>query len=142
MSCRLLPVALLSALLAGCAATAPQAPPPAAPAHVAAPAGLLDVIERPAERHLLAGLRAYDDAQYPRAEKELKLALDAGLASGRDRAAAHKQLAFIYCTSGRTAQCEAAFRAARAADPAFALAKGEAGHPMWGPVYRRALATP
>ena len=129
---------LAAVLLAGCAATAPA--PSAAPAPAAAPTGLLDVIERPAERHLLTGLRAYDDAQYARAEKELQLALDAGLATPRDRAAAHKQLAFIYCTSGRTTQCEAAFRAARAADPAFALAKGEAGHPMWGPVYRRAMA--
>jgi len=48
---------------------------------------------------------------------------------------AHKTLAFIYCTSGRKAECEAAFRAARVADPAFALNKAEAGHPVWGPVY-------
>ena len=26
---------------------------------------------------------------------------------------------------------------ARAADPAFALSKSEAGHPLWGPVYQR-----
>ena len=25
----------------------------------------------------------------------------------------------------------------RAADPAFALSKSEAGHPQWGPVYQR-----
>ncbi len=31
-------------------------------------AGLTDVIERPAERALLTGMRAYDDAQYPQAE--------------------------------------------------------------------------
>ena len=39
------------------------------------------------------------------------------------------------------AECEAAFRAARAADPAFALSRAEAGHPMWGPVYQRAART-
>jgi len=33
--------------------------------------------------------------------------------------------------------CEAQFRAARTADPAFALTKSEAGHPLWGPVYQR-----
>jgi hypothetical protein len=53
----------------------------------------------------------------------------------RDRATAHKTLAFIYCTSGRAAECASAFRAARAADPTFALNKAEAGHPVWGPVY-------
>ena len=42
-------------------------------------------------------------------------------------------------TSERLAECESAFRAARAADPAFALSRSEAGHPLWGPVYRRVL---
>jgi hypothetical protein len=99
--------------------------------------GLMDVAERPAERALLDGLIAYDSAQYPEAERQLARALELGLAAAKDRAAANKYLAFIYCTSARTAQCEAAFRAARAAEPAFALSRAEAGHPMWGPVYRR-----
>ncbi|MES1163760.1 MAG: TssQ family T6SS-associated lipoprotein, partial [Rhizobacter sp.] len=86
---------------------------------------------------LLAGIRAYEDAQYEQAEGQLKSALRIGLVSGRDRAAAHKHLAFIYCTSQRVQACEDAFRAARAADPAFALTKSEAGHPQWGPVYQR-----
>ena len=118
---------VMLALVAGCAQV------PATPA----PVGLLDIAERPAERALLAGMRAYDDAQYPQAEKQLLAALQAGLASPRDRAAANKLLAFVYCTSNRMADCEAAFRAARAADPAFTLSKSEAGHPIWGPVYQR-----
>ncbi|WP_298830919.1 TssQ family T6SS-associated lipoprotein [uncultured Piscinibacter sp.] len=107
------------------------------PTRPAAPVGLLDVAERPAEKALLAGMRAYDDAQYPQAEKSLQAALQAGLASPRDRAAAHKLLAFIFCTSNRASECEAQFRAALAADPAFALSKSESGHPLWGPVYQR-----
>ena len=99
--------------------------------------GLMDVAERPAERALLAGMRAYEDAQYDEAERQMQLALRTGLASPRDRAAAHKHLAFIYCTSRRLEPCEGAFRAARAADRSFALSKSEAGHPVWGPVYRR-----
>ncbi|MFL6663415.1 MAG: TssQ family T6SS-associated lipoprotein [Rhizobacter sp.] len=102
-----------------------------------APSGLMDVAERPAEKALLAGIRAYEDAQYAEAEKQLNAALAARLASAKDRAAAHKHLAFIYCTSNRMAECEASFRAARQADPAFALSKSEAGHPLWGPVYRK-----
>jgi len=101
--------------------------------------GLTDVMQRPGERALLAGMRAYDDAQYAEAERELRRALEMGLASAKDRASAHKLLAFITCTSERLAECEGAFRAARAADPAFALSRSEAGHPLWGPVYRRVV---
>ena len=100
-------------------------------------AGVVDVIERPAARALLNGLRAYDDAAYPEAEKQLNQALQLGLPSYKDRAAAHKHLAFIYCTSNRNTECEAAFRAARQADPNFALSRSESGHPQWGQVYKR-----
>ncbi len=124
---------VLAALLAGCAAP-PPAPPPAT-----APLGLADVLERPAERALADGMRAYDDAQYPQAEAALRKALAAGLQSPRDRAQAHKLLAFITCTSERLAECEAAFAAARAAWPAFQLSRSEAGHPLWGPIARRVL---
>ena len=99
--------------------------------------GVMDLAERPAEKALLSGLRAYDDGQYADAEKQFGAALQAGLASARDRAAAHKYLAFIYCTSQRTGACEVEFRAAKENDPKFALSKSEAGHPMWGPVYRK-----
>lgn len=121
-----LPLALVFTLAAaGCAV-----PPPV-------PTGLMEVIERPAEKALLAGWRAYEDAQYPVAEKQLAQALQIGLVSTKDRAAAHKLLAFIFCTSERVAACEVEFRRARAADPDFALNKSEAGHPQWGPVYKR-----
>lgn len=95
-------------------------------------------MSRPAERALLNGIRAYEDGQYAEAEKQLSRALQAGLPSAKDQAAAHKHLAFVYCTSNRAKECEAAFRTARQADPAFALSKSEAGHPVWGPVYKRA----
>lgn len=120
---------LLAALTAGSLGACVQAPP--------APTGLMDVAERPAEKALLAGIRAYEDAQYVESEKQLNVALQAGLGSPKDRAAAHKHLAFLYCTSRRMPECEAAFRAARHADPAFTLSKSEAGHPLWGPVYQR-----
>ena len=60
--------------------------------------------------------------------------------SDKDRAIAHKHLAFVYCSSQRLPACEAAFRAARAADAGFALSRAEAGHPQWGPVYKRIAA--
>ena len=124
--------AVLLLMLTACANPAHSPPRPA-------PQGLAELMERPAERSLIEGIRAYDDAQYPQAEAALRKALAAGLASGRDRASAHKLLAFITCSSERMADCEGAFRAARASDAAFALNRSEAGHPLWGPVYRRVM---
>jgi len=118
-------VALASAaLLAACAQPAPP------------PVGVVDISARPAERALLAGLKAYDDAQYESAERLFREALAAGLASPRDRAEAHKRLAFLHCAAGRLGECEAEFRLARRSDRNFALDKSEAGHPVWGPVYK------
>lgn len=116
----------LAVLLVGCA-TSPPAPE----------VGLVDLMDRPAERALYEGIRAYDDGQFAQAEVQLRKSVGMGLRNGRDRATAHKLLAFITCTSDRMAECEAHFRVARAADPRFALTRSEAGHPQWGPVYRR-----
>lgn len=125
-------LAVLLLTLAGCASQPVPPPKPAAQ-------GLAELMERPGERSLIEGIRAYDDAQYPQAEVALRKALAAGLSSARDRASAHKLLAFITCSSDRLADCEAAFRAARASDPGFTLNRSEAGHPLWGPVYRKVM---
>jgi hypothetical protein len=119
-----LAIALAAALTAGCM-------------QASAPVGLLDVSARPAERALLAGLKAYDDAQYDPADRLFREALSAGLVSPRDRAEAHKRLAFIQCAAGRLGDCETEFKLARQADRNFALDKSEAGHPVWGPVYKK-----
>lgn len=116
----------LSTLLAGCAAP---------PAQV----GLSDLSARPGEKALLSGIRAYEEAQYPDAEKLLSEALAAGFTVKKDAALAHKYLAFMYCTSARTDLCKQAFLAARVADPAFSLTKKEVGHPQWGPVYKQVI---
>jgi hypothetical protein len=121
-----------------CPALPAPAPTPVCP--VPAPVSVVELISRPAEKALLAGLRAYEDAQYKVAEQRLTQALKAGLAAPLDQAAAHKTLAFVYCSSQRLKPCEAAFRSARAADPAFDLSKSEAGHPLWGPVWKRVAA--
>jgi hypothetical protein len=125
--------AWVSVWMAGCA---PAVPVPAAPNGPT----LAELMGRPAERALIEGIRFYDDGQYPQAEVQLRKALAAGLADARDRAGAHKLLAFITCTSERLADCAAQFSAARAADPNFQLSRSEAGHPLWGPVYRRIAA--
>ena len=100
------------------------------------PAGVADLMQQPAERALLDGIRLYDDGQYKPAEAALRRALAAGLKSPRDRAIAHKLLAFITCTSNRIDDCRSEFRSARTADANFALSRSEVGHPIWGPVFR------
>ena len=105
------------------------------PPQVQTPLGLTDLTERPAERALMGAMRAYDEADYPTVERQANEAMKLGLRSTRDIATAHKLRAFVYCTSNRLAACEAEFRAARTADPAFVLSHAEAGHPVWGPVY-------
>ncbi|RZI80626.1 MAG: hypothetical protein EOP38_21905 [Rubrivivax sp.] len=140
-------LALLAvAVLAGCASPrSSDSLPPASTA--SAPAAQVDTAPpvpaiTPAESALAQGVKAYQAAQYTVAETQLKNALQMGLTAPADVASAHKHLAFIYCTSRRESLCAGAFKAARAADPSFALSKAEAGHPMWGPVYRKALPVP
>lgn len=123
----------LAVLISGCAPTVPVKPAPPPPT-------LAELMQRPAERALFEGIRHYDEGQYEQAETQLRRALATGLADPRDRASAHKLLAFITCTSTRLEQCATEFVAARAADPHFQLSRSESGHPVWGPVYRRTLA--
>ncbi|HXU42381.1 MAG TPA: TssQ family T6SS-associated lipoprotein [Burkholderiales bacterium] len=84
---------------------------------------------------LSEGVRQYDEGQHIAAAKSLQRALDLGV-SDRERADAYKHLAFIHCANGRTGPCREDFRKALSADPALELAPAEAGHPVWGPVFR------
>jgi hypothetical protein len=118
-----------SAVTSAAASTAPVVPEPVAT--TPAPA--------PGEAALADGLKAYQAGQYKQAEAQLNAALKAGLTTAADQVAAHKHLAFIYCTSKRDTMCAAEFKAAKAADATFALSKAEAGHPMWARTYKRAL---
>jgi Tfp pilus assembly protein PilF len=82
------------------------------------------------------GIRDYDDGNYRQASRKIKAALDEGLSSKQDRVTAHKYLAFISCVSNREIQCREEFRQAFEIDPRFDLTAAEAGHPIWGPVFR------
>lgn len=88
------------------------------------------------ERDLDAGVKAYEDGEYAYSAKLLRASLDAGLRGRSNQIRAHKYLAFIYCTSNRVAQCREEFRKALKINPSFTLRDDEAGHPIWGPVYR------
>ena len=93
-----------------------------------------------AEQQLDRGVKSYEDGDYKSAARELQAALDLGLAAPADRARAHKYLAFMVCVTGREKSCRDEFRMALEADPNFALAPAEAGHPVWGRVLRSVKA--
>jgi Tfp pilus assembly protein PilF len=84
---------------------------------------------------LVEGLRHFDAGEHEASAKSLASALKIGLGA-KDRAQAHKHLAFIHCSAGRESQCRDEFRKALAADPATQLDAAEAGHPVWGPIFR------
>jgi Tfp pilus assembly protein PilF len=84
---------------------------------------------------LVRGLREFDAGDHNASAKTLASALELGLGD-KDRASAHKHLAFIHCTAGREARCREEFRKALAADPKMRLDAAEAGHPVWGPIFR------
>jgi Tfp pilus assembly protein PilF len=87
------------------------------------------------EPDLAAGIRSYENGDYAESARRLQRALDAGLRSS-DRVKAHKYLAFIHCAQGREGRCRDEFRKALEIDPGFELEPAEAGHPIWGPVFR------
>ena len=116
-----------------------------APSRVRAP----DVMpaEKPVEpglslgvQELVKGIKSYEDGDYRAAARQLEAALNFGLSAHTDQAKAHKYLAFINCASSRDRACRDEFSKALGADPKFDLEPAEAGHPIWGPVYRAVKA--
>lgn len=94
------------------------------------------------EQKLSGGVKSYEDGDYKASMEALHGALDMGLNSKRDQTAAYKYLAFIHCISGREKQCRDNFKKAFEVDPNFDLEPAEAGHPVWGPVFRSVKARP
>jgi Tfp pilus assembly protein PilF len=102
-------------------------------------ASFSNLFKRDGEPALATGIRKYDNGEYTDAAKNLQTALELGL-SDPDRVRAHKYLAFIHCASGRESRCREEFRLALGIDPHMQLAPAEAGHPIWGPVFRSVKA--
>jgi Tfp pilus assembly protein PilF len=84
---------------------------------------------------LRTGIRDYEEGRYLESFHSLRNALETGLPP-QERVQAHKYIAFIYCVSNRSSACREEFRKALAVDPSFQLDPAEAGHPIWGPVFR------
>jgi len=84
---------------------------------------------------LSAALKQYENGNYEESAQNLQDAIELGVPD-QQRVTAHKHLAFIHCSSSRERECRDEFRKALAVDPAFDLAPAEAGHPVWGPIFR------
>lgn len=136
--------------LAGCGATpdkpapraerprpAPPAPPPAAlppaPDDRASPAD--DSAAQTSQAIYAEGLRLYRAGRYDEAIARFA-AVQAPTAL---RVQALKHTAFSYCVTNRLPSCQRAFQDALALAPGFRLSKAERGHPVWGPVFDKAL---
>lgn len=117
---RLLPALIAALLAAGCA----QGPFQNAGAGRTAGTPFLE-----------EGVRHYEEGNYRTAQRRLQFALEEGLGKP-DRVKAHKYLAFIACVSGQQLTCREEFGIALELDPKFELAPAEAGHPIWGPVFK------
>ena len=89
--------------------------------------------------YLEEGVQNYEEGNYRVAKRRLQFALEEGL-SRPDRVNAHKYLAFIACVSSRQLTCREEFAIALELDPNFELAPAEAGHPIWGPMFKNVKA--
>lgn len=140
-------VATLALLTACATAPAPAptpVPPPATPTKPAPPVEPTVKDPPPAppknpEADLTAGISAYEDGNYQIARKRLDDALSAGLAP-KGEVQAHKYLAFIACASHQRVHCKQSFQRALQIDPQFELSASEAGHPVWGKVFKETKA--
>ena len=96
-------------------------------------------IQTPGERMVGEAMKAYDDADYPKAIKFFQDALNESSAQA-DKIQIHKFIAFSYCLTMRLALCRTEFEKILSLDPAFELNAAEAGHPSWGPPFRTVKA--
>ena len=96
----------------------------------------------PAEQKLSGGVKSYEEGDYKSSLEALQKALEMGLSNKNDQVSAHKYLAFIHCVSGREKQCRDEFKKALEVDSNFDLKPAEAGHPVWGPVFRSVKGKP
>ncbi|MEO6147310.1 MAG: TssQ family T6SS-associated lipoprotein [Sulfuriferula sp.] len=88
------------------------------------------------DKKLNYGVLSYEEGNYQASIMALQGVLETGLSGKPEQVKAYKYLAFIQCVSGREAMCRDYFKKALEIDPHFTLDAAEAGHPIWGPIFR------
>jgi len=84
-------------------------------------------------------MQQYEAGEYAESAKNFQGAIKEGL-SDKQLADAHKHLAFIHCSANRQRQCRDEFKKALSVDPTLELEPAEAGHPVWGPIFKAVKA--
>jgi len=113
--------------LAGCAGTQRAAQPDAPPSPTVA-------------EQLQQVRQQYTEGRYGEVIRWVATSDALAGAPRQTRTEAYKLQAFSYCVTGYPQLCEDTFLRVLRMDPAFTLAPNEAGHPLWGPVFRKAQA--
>jgi hypothetical protein len=90
------------------------------------------------EQLLAEGKDLYDKGDYKGAVRKLSAARDAVDDSSVVKQNSLKFLAFSYCVTNQKPLCKQQFISLLKLAPAFQLSRGEAGHPLWGPVFKEA----
>jgi Tfp pilus assembly protein PilF len=91
-----------------------------------------------AKSALAGGIALYENGDYAAAVRKLGNTAEIWKADKDVRLQALKYMAFSYCVTSQPVPCRQHFDKALKLDPAFDLAPGEKGHPLWGPVFDRA----
>jgi hypothetical protein len=127
-------IGLTALTVAGCASTTAHGPAATSPSASSAPAAA-SATSPPSG--LAEGVALYNKGDYNGAIKRLGLA-DVTGGPKAVQLAGLKYSAFSYCVTARQLLCRQQFDKALKIDPAFDLAAGEYGHPLWGPVFVKA----
>lgn len=88
------------------------------------------------DKKLNYGVLTYEEGKYQASTVAFQGVLEAPLSGKPEKVMAYKYLAFIQCVSGHEVMCRDYFKKALEFDPNFNLDTAEAGHPIWGPVFR------
>jgi hypothetical protein len=88
------------------------------------------------EQLFAEGKDLYEKGDYKNAIRKLSMARDASEDAPGIKQNSLKLLAFSYCVTSQRPQCKAQFTSLLKLAPSFQLSRGEAGHPLWGPVFK------
>jgi hypothetical protein len=121
--------------------------PAAEPSQVIAPIGApvaskalepsLPLVIKP-EQLFTEGRELYEKGDYRGAIRKLTSARDGADDAPVVKKNSLKYLAFSYCVTSQRPLCKAQFSSLLKLSPSFELSRGEAGHPLWGPVFKEA----
>ncbi len=153
---------VIGIVVAGCATPPPPPPPPApppapvytppppppttrpAPAPVPAPrpAPAPAPVASPAQQRLAEGIALYEAGDFNGAVRKLTASpeLTDKAVSPDIKVEALKYAAFSYCVTSRRVLCRRQFDALLVLQPTYELTPSEAGHPIWGPVFKQSKA--